>query len=189
MENSIKDLLVNSIDSSEILTRVSNLETSLIANQAIFSNTGELVAMIDNTNSKINSMNHIMKYFNKLDCNSSTPESLCYDAISKHIIKASNGKESYFITYSDGEPCWYNSGAGFSGETAKEHCKLQLNKFKKNSINILAYFIHNYSESRYVDSAFESFKQTYGKDAAMVNVDTLNELGRSINSLFERKYI
>jgi rubrerythrin len=140
-------------------------------------------------NSKINSMNHIMKYFNKLDCNSSTPESLCYDAISKHIIKASNGKESYFITYSDGEPCWYNSGAGFSGETAKEHCKLQLNKFKKNSINILAYFIHNYSESRYVDSAFESFKQTYGKDAAMVNVDTLNELGRSINSLFERKYI
>jgi hypothetical protein len=54
--NSIKDLLVNSIDSSEILTRVSNLETSLIANQAIFSNTGELVAMIDNTNSKINSI-------------------------------------------------------------------------------------------------------------------------------------
>ena len=54
--NSIKDLLVNSVDSSEILTRVSNLETSLIANQAIFSNTGELVAMIDNTNSKINSI-------------------------------------------------------------------------------------------------------------------------------------
>lgn len=54
--NSIKDLLINSVDSSEILTRVSNLETSLIANQAIFSNTGELVAMIDNTNSKINSI-------------------------------------------------------------------------------------------------------------------------------------
>jgi hypothetical protein len=54
--NSIKDLLINSIDSSEILTRVSNLETSLIANQAIFSNTGELVAMIDNTNTKINSI-------------------------------------------------------------------------------------------------------------------------------------
>lgn len=54
--NSIKDLLINSVDSTEILTRVSNLETSLIANQAIFSNTGELVAMIDNTNSKINSI-------------------------------------------------------------------------------------------------------------------------------------
>lgn len=54
--NSLKDLLINSVDSSEILTRVSNLETSLIANQAIFSNTGELVAMIDNTNNKINSI-------------------------------------------------------------------------------------------------------------------------------------
>ncbi|CAB4175720.1 hypothetical protein UFOVP972_332 [uncultured Caudovirales phage] len=54
--NSLKDLLVNSVDSSEILTRVSNLETSLIANQAIFSNTGELVTMINNTNSKINSI-------------------------------------------------------------------------------------------------------------------------------------
>lgn len=54
--NSLKDLLINSVDSSEILTRVSNLETSLIANQAIFSNTGELVAMIDNTNTKINSI-------------------------------------------------------------------------------------------------------------------------------------
>jgi hypothetical protein len=54
--NSLKDLLINSVDSSEILTRVANLETSLIANQAIFSNTGELVAMIDNTNTKINSI-------------------------------------------------------------------------------------------------------------------------------------
>ena len=54
--NSLKDLLINSVDSSEILTRVSNLETSLIANQAIFSNTGELVAMLDNTNTKINSI-------------------------------------------------------------------------------------------------------------------------------------
>jgi hypothetical protein len=54
--NSLKDLLINSVDSSEILTRVANLETSLIANQAIFNNTGELVTMISNTNSKINSI-------------------------------------------------------------------------------------------------------------------------------------
>jgi hypothetical protein len=54
--NKIKDLLINTIDSGEILTRVSNLETSLIANQAIFGNTNDLVTMIENTNTKINSI-------------------------------------------------------------------------------------------------------------------------------------
>jgi hypothetical protein len=52
----IKDLLLNSTDTAEIITRVSNLETSLIANQAIFDNTSNLINMIDNTNSKINSI-------------------------------------------------------------------------------------------------------------------------------------
>lgn len=52
----IKDLLLNSVDNSELNARISNLETSLIANQAIFSNTNDLVNMIDNTNSKIDSI-------------------------------------------------------------------------------------------------------------------------------------
>lgn len=53
---SIKDLLINTNDSSEINTRITNLETSLIANQAIFSNTNDLVNMIESTNAKINSI-------------------------------------------------------------------------------------------------------------------------------------
>ena len=51
-----KDLLINTVDSTEINTRITNLETSLIANQAIFNNTSDLVTMIDNTNYKINSI-------------------------------------------------------------------------------------------------------------------------------------
>ena len=141
--------------------------------------------------SKINTMSHINRYFRNLDCNSSTPESLCYDSISKHIIKTANGNDSYFITYSDGEPCWIGgNGINFYGESAYEHCRLQLNKFRKNSINILAYFIHNYdtpSHSMYLDKLLDNFKLSYGKDAAIVDVDSLNELGRSINSLFERQ--
>lgn len=54
--DSLKDLLINGTDSSELTTRISNLETSLIANQSIFNNTGDLINMIDNTNSKINSI-------------------------------------------------------------------------------------------------------------------------------------
>ena len=52
----IKDLLLNSTDTSELAARLTTLETSLIANQAIFDNTNGLVNMIDNTNAKINSI-------------------------------------------------------------------------------------------------------------------------------------
>lgn len=97
--NSIKDLLINSVDSSEILTRVSNLETSLIANQAIFSNTGELVAMIDNTNSKINSIiagdtNIVVSY----DLDGIRPgEGILIDRSTPNRVRVVNANQQYNI--------------------------------------------------------------------------------------------
>lgn len=52
--NSLKDLLLNSEDQNELNIRITNLETSLIENQAIFNSTGELVKMIENTNDRVN---------------------------------------------------------------------------------------------------------------------------------------
>ena len=52
----LKDLLINTEDQNELLIRVSNIETSLEANSAIFDNTNSLVRMIDSTNDKINSI-------------------------------------------------------------------------------------------------------------------------------------
>jgi hypothetical protein len=97
--NSLKDLLINSVDSSEILTRVSNLETSLIANQAIFSNTGELVAMIDNTNTKINSIisgdsNIVVSY----DLNGIRPgEGIVIDRTTPNRVRVVNTNQQYNI--------------------------------------------------------------------------------------------
>jgi hypothetical protein len=53
---SLKGLLLNTEDQNELNIRITNLETSLAENQAIFSNTGEIVKMIDNTNTKIDSI-------------------------------------------------------------------------------------------------------------------------------------
>jgi hypothetical protein len=52
----LKDLLINSEDQNELSLRVSNLETSLEENQSIFSNTGELVRMIESIEDKLNSL-------------------------------------------------------------------------------------------------------------------------------------
>jgi hypothetical protein len=52
----LKDLLLNNEDQSELSIRVSNLETSLAANSAIFDNTNALVNMITNVNEKVDSI-------------------------------------------------------------------------------------------------------------------------------------
>ena len=49
----LKDLLINSEDQQEINIRLTNVETSLIENSAIFSNTNDLVKLITNVNEKV----------------------------------------------------------------------------------------------------------------------------------------
>jgi len=54
--NSLKDLMITDTSSTELEARVTDLETSLIANQAIFDNTGEITALIESTNDRINAL-------------------------------------------------------------------------------------------------------------------------------------
>lgn len=54
--DTLKGLLLNTQDQAELELRITNIETSLTENQAIFSNTGDLVKMIENTNAKIDSI-------------------------------------------------------------------------------------------------------------------------------------
>jgi hypothetical protein len=54
--NELKDLMINTEDKNELTLRIENIETSLEENQAIFSNTGDLVKMIENNNEKIDSI-------------------------------------------------------------------------------------------------------------------------------------
>jgi hypothetical protein len=75
--NGLKDLLLNSEDQNELSVRISNLETSLIENQAIFNNTGELMKMIENTNDKVNDV-----------LNGNTNIEISYNS---DVIRAGNG--------------------------------------------------------------------------------------------------
>jgi hypothetical protein len=97
--NEIKDLLVNSTDSSEILTRVNNLESSLIANQAIFSNTSDIISMISNINNRLNSIingetNIIVSY----DLNGIRPgEGISIDRRTPNRVRVVNTNQMYNI--------------------------------------------------------------------------------------------
>jgi hypothetical protein len=54
--SALKDLLLNTSDTAELSARLNTVETSLSTNNAIFNNTNALVNMIDNVNTKVESV-------------------------------------------------------------------------------------------------------------------------------------
>ena len=112
----------------------------------------------------------------------STPEGLCFEAVQKEMIKDARGKEAYFINVSDGAPGFSCKGMTYSGETAYVHTRTCCNTLRQAGINILSYFV---SEREY--TKYYPFDKMYGKDAAYINVESLTQLSKTLNSLFERK--
>ena len=128
--------------------------------------------------SKKDKLNVVKKFYGYLRPSAGTPEGLCFEAISKRIIKDSIGKDSYFINISDGEP-GFN---GYCGSSALEHTRMQVDKFRAAGIKIQSYYI-----SGECDTAFNKFVKMYGKDSRLIDVNSLSVLAKSLNELLERK--
>jgi nitric oxide reductase activation protein len=108
----------------------------------------------------------------------STPEGLCFDAIMKDIVSSSRGKDSYFINFSDGEPC-YDS---YHGAGAAKHTGTQVRKMQYEGIKVLSYFISEYEDAG--SRSGKMFRQMYGKDSAFVNVESIFEVAKTMNDKF-----
>ncbi len=130
-------------------------------------------------------------YMSALSCTNTTPEGLCFEAIMKELIPATNDTDSYFLNFSDGQPTYSISTGGdeisYSGETAAEHTRKQVKKMQGNGINILSYFITESSGNFEYSSDWQIFKKCYGNDAKYVNVENMFEVAKSMNELFLKK--
>jgi len=131
----------------------------------------------------------IKNKFYHLDCNASTPEGLCFEAILNDTIKAAQGKDMYFINISDGEPGYGDSNIQYGGEYALQHTKIQVDKMRKNGINVLSYFVSEGGSEWGFGRAKNAFQTMYGKEAAFIDLKNLNQLSRTLNHLFERKAV
>ena len=78
--------------------------------------------------SSVNKIIHIKKFWGYLKASGTTPEGLCFEALSKQIIKDSNGRDAYFLNYSDGMPYFDNRDMYYSGERAEVHTKDEVTK-------------------------------------------------------------
>lgn len=120
-----------------------------------------------------------IKLFENLIPNGPTPEGLCYEAELDSIKKMSNGKDSYFISFSDGVPHFSN----YSGTYAHLHTAKQVKKMIHNNINVLAFFICNDAKN----SDEPAFRKMYGNNAKVVKTTELSKLTKQLNNLFIRQ--
>ena len=141
-----------------------------------------LVVLYD---SKVNKMVHIKKYWGMLKTSGTTPEGLCFEAISQEIINTAAGRDAYFLNYSDGMPWFSNKTMDYSGHSALSHTKEQVNNFRKNGINILSFFIEDSEWGR--EKTNRDFKKMYGQDASMIDSTKVVALAKELNKKFLQK--
>jgi hypothetical protein len=139
-----------------------------------------------------NTFRQFCKYMSILQANNTTPEGLCFEAIQKQLIPSTNDTDSFFLNFSDGQPC-YSIGTAddtinYQGEAAAEHTRKQINKMRNAGINTLSYFISDYSEERMMSTGdWRIFQKCYGKDAKCVNVENMMQVAKTMNELFLSK--
>ena len=125
-----------------------------------------------------------------LRANNTTPEGLCFEAIQKQLIPSTNDSDSYFLNFSDGEPCYSISNGGdgiqYTGPAAAKHTNKQIKKMQASGINVLSYFISEYSDVKNTQS-WRLFEQCYGRDAKSVNVENMFEVAKTMNAMFLSK--
>ena len=131
--------------------------------------------------SRIDKFEKVRRLFPYITCPGTTPEGLCFEAISK-FMKEDKTRDQYFINFSDGEPYFSGKNFYYSGSRAINHTKKQVQNMRDKGIKILSYFI---SEGR--TSYLDNFKQMYGTDAQNIDVTDLIPLAKSINKLFAEK--
>ena len=136
--------------------------------------------------SRTDNFNIITNKFHLLDCNASTPEGLCFEAIMKDVIKTANGKDMYFINVSDGEPGYMNQDINYGNEYAVEHTRAQVNKMRANGIKVLSYFVSEGGSEWGRGRSKKAFERMYGPGSEFIDCNNLIKLSRSINKLFER---
>ena len=126
--------------------------------------------------SKRDTINHIRKTWQYIYCSSLTPESLCFNAISKYLKP-----NTTIINFSDGMP--YSQGA-YYGWQAVEHCKREVNRWKNAGHTVLSFFI----KSSYDSTTPSQFSEMYGKESARdIDVTNIIKLARELNKTWAIK--
>ena len=166
-------------------TMAGNIHVQVTLRTTISINGNAKPLMVVLYDSSVNKIVHIKKYWSYLKASGTTPEGLCFEALSKQVIKDSNGRDAYFLNYSDGMPYFGTGNLYYSGTTALMHTRDEVTKLRKQGINVLSFFISDRDYRR--ESTQSDFRKMYGKDASMIDPTKMMPLAKELNKKFLQK--
>ena len=166
-------------------TMAGNIHVQVTLRTTISINNNSKPLMVVLYDSSVNKIVHIKKYWPYLKASGTTPEGLCFEALSKQVIKDSNGRDAYFLNYSDGMPYFGTGDLYYSGSTALKHTRDEVAKFRKQGINVLSFFISDPEWTR--EGTQSDFRKMYGKDASMIDPTKMMPLAKELNKKFLQK--
>lgn len=151
--------------------------------------TGELPYIVIAYDSRVDKFIKVKQLFGYLGPNGTTPEGLCFEAISKQMVGSNNDIDSYFLNISDGEPFFNGRGMNYSGSSAAKHTRKMVKVIEGMGIKVLSYFVSDgsYDMDENSNGSAKTFKECYGPAASYINVTNVNEVTRTINRLFMSK--
>lgn len=136
-----------------------------------WTNNAPVVAVI--YDSKHNNMQDLIYNLSHVTCDSVTPEGLCFEAITKDIVRNAQHTDAIFFNFSDGEPIC----GEYVGDEAINHTAMQVRRIAKQNIQILSYFISDYHNDRTI----QRFKTMYGAHAQIIDTQSIVALADTIN--------
>ena len=149
--------------------------------------TGELPYIVLAYDSRVDKFMKVKQLFGYLHPNGTTPEGLCFEAISKQMVGSNGEVDSYFLNVSDGEPYFHGKGMSYSGSNAAKHTRKMMKSIESMGIKVLSYFVSDSSYDNEDSSSGRIFKECYGPSASFINVTNVNEVARTMNKLFMSK--
>ncbi len=181
---------------------IDNIHVTVSFRSTQVSNETPLPYVIIAYDSAIDKFSKIKQLFPYLIPSGGTPEGLAFDAIMNLFNSpCSTEQDRYFLNLSDGEPYYILEVPNtkliinYQNELGTSHTKSQVDKIRRNGIEILSYFIEDESHTADILSPMpvvktryqllrDNFYKMYGKDAKFIQVSEITGLAKTLNQLF-----
>jgi hypothetical protein len=167
---------------------ISNIRVCVSFRTTIENAGGYLPYIVLAYDSAVDSFSKIKSLFPWLIPSGGTPEGLTFEATMDNLIAHKPDEEYYFLTISDGMPCFSyktKSGVdvGYSDKVAIDHTRKRFKEIINSGVDGLAYYIES-SENK---TAKSDFKKMYGEHSRFINVNNVIDIAKTINTLFLNK--
>jgi len=178
--------IINTIALAKAVSMIENLSMQISVRYS--STLPEIVIVWDSRKESYAQLKALIPYLRPNGC---TPEGLCFEAINKLMVPSNANMDSYFVNISDGEPYYATSSdspeystnyVDYSGTTAENHTKREIDKIRNSGIGVISYFV-----STRDNQESDAFKRMYGISARFININSISEVTNTLNKLFMTK--